>query len=118
MDPAYTWLPTLGSRWAPPNTAYAIGADYEPSGGPLRLVRLSDGLADTVFGFAPNDMIVPAAGVYDVSSASGFPIPADRRVVFDKRESVWHCAYLGHKKTQNALLGWLTGVDGASPARF
>jgi pimeloyl-ACP methyl ester carboxylesterase len=109
MDPADEWLKKLGARKSPTYSAYAVGADYEPTGGLLRLVRVPDGLADAVFGYAPNDMIVPAAGVYDATAASGFPIPQNQRVTFAKNENVWHCAYLGREKTQQALLGWLTG---------
>lgn len=112
MDPAATWLPTLGARQAAPHTSYAIGSDYEPSGGVLQLVRVPDAAADLVFGLLPNDMVVPATGVYDVSAA-GFPIPAERRVGFSRDEHVWHCAYFGQRKTQKALLDWLP-ADGAN----
>jgi pimeloyl-ACP methyl ester carboxylesterase len=122
MDPADEWLKKLGSRQSPPYTAYSIGADYEPTGGMLRLVRVPDSLADAVFGFAPNDMIVPAVGVYDAAATLGFPIPQERRVAFTKSEAVWHCAYIGREKTQQALLGWLTGdnaagAEASTPAR-
>jgi hypothetical protein len=116
MDPAADWLKTLGARSAPPYTAYSIGADFEPTGGLLQLVRVPNSLADAVFGFTPNDMVVPAEGVFDAPSAWGFPIPFDRRVAFAKSESVWHCSYLGREKTQQALLGWLTGPEGTHPA--
>jgi pimeloyl-ACP methyl ester carboxylesterase len=116
MDPANDWLSMLGGRSAPPHTAYAIGADYEPAGGLLQLVRVPNSLADIVFGLAPNDMVVPAGGVYDAGSAIGFPVPSERRVAFSKDEHIWHCAYFGQAKTANALLSWLPGADAADPA--
>lgn len=115
MDPDRDWLSALGKRPVPPHTAYTVGADYEPVGALLRLVRAPDALADLVFGFAPNDMVVPA-GVYDAGSAAGFPIPSERRVSFGKDENVWHCAYFGQQKTADALLGWLTADDRPEPS--
>lgn len=111
MDPAKDWLTKLGRRETLPHTAYAIGSDYEPSGGVLRLVRVPDELADRVFGMLPNDLVVPASGVHDAGSAEGFPIPPDRRVAFDKNESIWHCAFFGQQKTHRAMLDWLTAGD-------
>ncbi len=114
MDPANDWLTRLGRRAAPPLTGYAIDADYEPTGGLLKLVRLSDGFADKVFREAANDIVVPSGGVYDAGPALGFPIPRERRVSFDKTENVWHCAYFGQPKTGAALLRWLSGDAGAA----
>ena len=108
MDPANGWLSTLGARPTPPLTGYAIDADFEPVGGLMRLVRVPDGIADLVFGLAPNDVVVPAGGVHDAGSAFGFPIPPERRLSFSKSEHVWHCAYFGRPKTGSALLRWLT----------
>jgi hypothetical protein len=116
MDPANKWLPNLAARPAPPHTSYAIGSDYAPSGGVIQLVRVPDGLADLVFALQANDMVVPAGGVYDAGTAVGFPIPEPQRVAFSKKESVWHCAYFGQPKTQQALLDWLTGTDAAAPS--
>lgn len=107
MDPASGWLSTLGSRPAPPLTAYAVDADFAPAGGLLKLVRVPDGVADLVFGLAPNDVIVPAGGVYDAGSAFGFPIPPERRLSFGKSEHVWHCAYFSQKTTGEAVCKWL-----------
>ena len=45
-------------------------------------------------------------GVYDAGTASGFPIPPERRIVFSKDESVWHCAYSANRKPKTP---WLTG---------
>ncbi len=117
MDPANAWLPNLAARPAQPHTAYAIGSDYAPSGGVLQLVRVPDSLADLVFNFDANDMVVPAGGVYNPGSATGFPIPAERRIGFGKGESVWHCAYFGQSKTREALRTWLTGDDPAEPSQ-
>ena len=118
MDPANDWLRDLAARPARPHTAYAVGSDYAPTGGVIQLVRVADGLADVVFSFEANDMVVPAGGVYDAAPATGFPIPPERRIAFGKSESVWHCAYFGQRKTQDALLDWLTPADttGPSPA--
>jgi len=116
MDPANQWLRDLAARPARSHTAYAIGSDYAPSGGVLQLVRVPDGLADLVFSNDANDMVVPADGVYDAASATGFPIPAERRIAFSKSEGVWHCAYFGQHKTQQGLLDWLTGADAAAPS--
>lgn len=88
MDPAAKWLPTLGARPAAPHISYAIGSDYEPSGGVLQLVRVPNTVTDLIFGLLPNDMVVPAVGVYDVSAATGFPIPAEQRVGFGSGEHV------------------------------
>ncbi|OBH16039.1 hypothetical protein [Mycobacterium sp. E3247] len=107
MDPASGWLSALGAKPFPPFAGYAIDADFEPVGGLLKLVRVPDGIADLVFGLAPNDIVVPAGGVYDAGTALGFPIPRERTVSFAKDEHVWHCAYFGQQKTGSALLRWL-----------
>lgn len=109
MDPRKDWLPELGQRQAQPYTGYAIGSDYEPKGGLLKLMRGADGVADRVFGMLPNDVVVPSHGVYEAAGAAGFPVPAERRIGFDRHESIWHCAYFGQSRTSDALLNWLGG---------
>jgi pimeloyl-ACP methyl ester carboxylesterase len=117
MNPSADWLKELGKRPVLPHTAYAIDADYEPTGGLLRLVRVPDGVADMVFQRLPNDMVVPTDGVHDAGTAEGFPIAPERRLSLGRDEGVWHCSYFGKQKTSDALLEWLPGgaANGSSP---
>ncbi|WP_433032887.1 DUF7379 domain-containing protein [Actinomycetospora sp. CA-053990] len=97
---------------------YAIEANYEPEPRGRSPVRDAvDDLIDPIFHQQPNDIAVPTAGVGDPATArpvshrptsiTGFPVPADRRLVFDPGE-VWHLSYFQQPETRACLQRWLT----------
>ena len=97
---------------------YAIEANYEPDPRGHSPVRDAvDDLIDPIFHQQPNDIAVPTAGVGDPAAArpvshrptsiTGFPVPADRRLVFDPGE-VWHLSYFQQPETRACLQRWLT----------
>jgi hypothetical protein len=106
MHPNAEWLKQLGDRGGPGVEHFAIDADFEPTGGLLRLSRFADAVADRVFGGAPNDFVVPTAGVSAAEGRVGFPVPADRRLHFGTAEQAWHCSLFSRPQTGAALARW------------
>lgn len=113
MDPGGRFLRTLvADRDAGDDGAehYAVAADYEPSGSLLRLARgpVGNAVVDRVFGRAPNDLVVPTAGVYEGVPGGAFVVDPGRRLVLPASRAVHHSGYFRQADVAAALGGWLT----------
>lgn len=109
MRPGGDFLERLATADVP-GEWYAITADYEPPADTLaRLVRnvAVDLAVDRVFEKAPNDLVVPTTGVFDVADTPGFPIPEHRVHRFDASAGVTHTTYFAEPGTARALERWL-----------
>jgi hypothetical protein len=115
MDPDSSLYAGLGQYAGNAPLYYAVEANYEPAPGDLLGEGVND-LIDPVFHRQPNDVAVPSAGVGDPATVrptgprpttiTGFPIPADRRLVFDPAQ-VWHLTYFQQEQTRTHLRRWL-----------
>ncbi len=82
---------------------FALASDFEPQHAGLKKWA-ADVLLDFVLG-APNDFVVPTAGVYSDIGGGAFPIT--ERHEFDKSASVSHGGFFRHPVTHDNLRQWL-----------
>jgi pimeloyl-ACP methyl ester carboxylesterase len=106
MQPGCDFLTALDAG-SGPGSCFAVEADFEPTGSLASLLRLSDAVSDRAFGAAPNDLVVPTAGV----ATDGLRVPPEHRCDFDGTAHVWHCGYFSQPRTRECLLTWMTGSD-------
>ena len=92
-----------------PVEQYGIAADFTPSGGwrAMTMKNVENVMVDRVFGSAPNDLVVPTAGVYEGDDA--MRIREDRRLVLPKARGVYHGSFFGQRDVATRIAGWLTG---------
>ena len=87
---------------------FAVASDFTPRAPGLR-ERLADSVMDRVFGGVPNDLVVPAASVYEGERAPLFPIV--ERMVLTGDDAVGHSGYFAAPGVGRKMLEWL-GQDG------
>jgi hypothetical protein len=110
MYPKGDYLKRLNA--SPPNSSqyFIIGANFTPNDEALLArfaKRVADKLVDGIFG-EENDGVVPTRGSYESAPhTNGFPVNAERRVVFDKDDQIHHCNYFGKERTCKEILQWL-----------
>ena len=91
---------------------FAICANFEPNTpetAPLRTVikqKIGDALVDRIFKDAPNDLVVPTAGVF-TATGPHFPLDETSRLVFPSDRAIWHSAYFEQPETADRLRQWL-----------
>ncbi|MFT3970952.1 MAG: hypothetical protein QM695_11935 [Micropruina sp.] len=92
-----------------PVEQYGIAADFTPSGGwrAMTMKNVENVMVDRVFGNAPNDLVVPTAGVYQGEDA--MQIREDRRLVLPTTRGVYHGSFFGQRDVATQIAGWLTG---------
>jgi hypothetical protein len=109
MHPQGDYLRRLNS--SPPHQTqyYAITANFTPTVPALlpRFGRLvADKFIDSIFG-EENDGVVPTRGSYECSAgASGFPVPPERRALFEGKDQVHHCNYFANERLSQQLVTW------------
>ncbi|MDQ4070554.1 MAG: hypothetical protein M3203_13945, partial [Actinomycetota bacterium] len=89
----------------------AVAADYEPPPNTPRARWLRDAAIDVLFGWEPNDLIVPTTGVYSWNGARNFPIV--ERIVLPSDRAVDHSAFWTSPEAVNAFTTWLSADDAA-----
>jgi hypothetical protein len=113
MNPAGAYLKLVNR---PGNTAtryYAIAANFEPNTpgtAPLKTIikqKVGDAIVDRIFKDAPNDLVVPTAGVFTADGPT-FPLAATSCLVFPAERAIWHSAYFEQPETTDRLREWLT----------
>lgn len=84
----------------------AAAADYQPMVGRENawfLKKVADSAIDRIFQNAgadvPNDLVVPQLGVFENNGHPSFPIPENRRIVFEKEAGVWHSGFFAQPQT-------------------
>jgi hypothetical protein len=108
MNPGGPFLATLNQGPGGPEAYYALASNYEP---PPRsgLAAFRDAVTDSVFKGAPNDLIVPTAGVYELGAAAGnarFPVKEVRQ--FGPDASLDHSAFFTNRDGAGQIHAWLT----------
>ncbi|MFP5316695.1 MAG: CHAT domain-containing protein [Acidimicrobiia bacterium] len=98
-----------------PTRYRAIAADFEPLAGSGLATVARDTLVDGIFGFEPNDLIVPTASAYSWNGAAGFPV--SERLVLPPARSVDHSSFWTTPDVLETLATWLTPDEGALRAR-
>ena len=120
MDPDGKYMTKLNSGATKAQELFAIAADFEPAPGtPLfSLTRVADVTMDAIFQRNANDLVVPTAGVYE-NNAPDFPIPSERRFIFDSGSAVMHTHFFEESETRARLTDWLepTGTRDLAFAR-
>jgi hypothetical protein len=110
MYPGGEYLQRLNAGTNHQTRYYAMAADFKPKGASLLSRfgwKVADTLVDGVFGEA-NDGVVPTRGGYELeSAATGFPIQAERRVLFGKEDGVHHINYFGNPRVSQQIVTWL-----------
>lgn len=89
----------------------AIAADFEPLAGSGLATVARDTLVDGIFGFEPNDLIVPTASAYSWNGGAGFPVT--ERLVLPPARSVDHSSFWTTPEVLQALAAWLVPEEGA-----
>jgi hypothetical protein len=109
MDPDGPFLRDFLNRPAATTASYrAVAADYQPPArSPLSTVA-RNGVMDLVFGFEPNDLIVPMHGVYRLPGAARLPIA--ECLLFGPSQAVDHNGYWSVDELEAALRRWLVGA--------
>lgn len=109
MDPGCAFVRDLAAVPTGGTEYFGIGADYEPNDpGLLALVtkRVGDAVIDMVFDEAPNDLVVPEAGVFTVPG-SAFNVPTERRLAIAPDAGVMHTTMFSHPPVYNAVMAFL-----------
>ena len=109
MHPQGAFLGALNREGAGPAEYFAIAANYEAADRGLRALVSGavDNVADQVFGDAPNDLVVPTAGVYGKNGHARFPVPSERVLLFEPAQGVMHTSLFGQPAVSERLLAWL-----------
>lgn len=110
MDPSGNFLKALNVGDAPGSTYYAVAADFEPRNhglGALVAGTVADAAADSVFGDAENDLVVPQAGVFGRNGGGAFPIPDDRVLKIPAAAGATHITLFGRDDVGAKLIDWL-----------
>ncbi|HEX6596204.1 MAG TPA: CHAT domain-containing protein [Acidimicrobiales bacterium] len=89
----------------------AIAADFEPAPESGLAMVARDKLVDALFGFEPNDLIVPTASAFSWNGGPGFPV-ADRLVLPPSR-GVDHSSFWTTPEVVETLATWLSPDDAA-----
>lgn len=110
MRPGGEYLSRL-NQGSPGDDGYrAVSVDFKPQGGALGAVigqRLADHVLDTVFENAPNDLVVPEAGVWAANGSRGFPVEGRALLRVPASAGVIHTTVFGHPPVGESLLAWL-----------
>jgi pimeloyl-ACP methyl ester carboxylesterase len=107
MDPHGSDLTAFNDSPGSRATYRVVASDFEPpAGSSLGRIARDQG-TDFVFGAAPNDLVVPTLGAYQLPSTPGFPV-ADP-LVFPAEAGVDHSSYFGRSELAAKLLDWLPG---------
>ncbi len=109
MHPQGDFLGALNREGAGPAEYFAIAANYEATDRGLRALVSGaiDNVADQVFGDAPNDLVVPTAGVYGKNGHARFPVPSEQVLLFEPAQGVMHTSLFGQPAVSERLLAWL-----------
>jgi hypothetical protein len=107
MRPGNDFLDELDRSAIPGCTFFGLGGDFEPSGAGLgaAFCKAADSLIDRVFEDAPNDLVVPTAGMRAWQGA--VQIPDERFLSFPASRGVMHTSYFPQPETSASLLRWL-----------
>ncbi len=116
MDPEGDYLKALNMPGGTAVEGYAIASNFEPKAGTpwFKMTRLENAGIDAVFGQNANDLVVPRDGVFSGFSAAGFPIEAERCLLFGDtadggdNDAVIHTQFFSETRTQAAIVSWLT----------
>lgn len=111
MKPGGAFLQALNSAKKASAQYHAVTADFRTQDpGLLAFLKqaLVTAVRDSVFKEKLNDLIVPMAGVFEAGSSANFPIPENRRLVFQAEDGVMHTAYFQQRRTSEAILNWLS----------
>ena len=88
-------------------TYRVVTSDFEPpAGSPLGRIARNAG-TDIVFGDAPNDLVVPTTGAYELPDTAGFPVHDP--FVLPASAGVDHSSFFGRADVGERLLAWLPG---------
>ena len=105
-DAASGFLGMLNQARATPTRYRAIATDFEPSPQSGMAMVVRDKLVDGIFGFEPNDLIVPTASAYSFNGGPGFPV--SERLVLPPARGVDHSSFWTTPEVLDALAAWLT----------
>lgn len=107
MRPGNDFLTELDGPATPACALFGIGADFEPAGSGLgaAFCTAADSLVDRIFDQAPNDLVVPGAGM---RAWNGNPQISDPCYLdFSASRGVMHTSYFLQPETSDRLLKWL-----------
>jgi pimeloyl-ACP methyl ester carboxylesterase len=110
MLPGGDWIKGLNAAPKSAATYYAMAAQYMPSDDKLLMQLGKRALMmalNKVFG-ENSDMVVPTKGCYEGQFAAGFPIPADKHVLYPPTEGIHHINFFQQEKVNEQLRVWLT----------
>ena len=107
MCPGNEFLDELDRATLSDCTLFGLGGDFEPARAGLGAAFCSaaDSLIDRVFDDAPNDLVVPAAGMRNWNGA--LRIADERFLDFPASRGVMHTSYFPQPETSVSLLEWL-----------
>jgi hypothetical protein len=110
MHPQGAFLAALNRDGASAAEYFAIAANYQATDRGLRslVTGTVDNVLDQVFGDAPNDLVVPTAGVHAKNGDANFPVQDDRVLLFEPAQGVMHTGLFEHPAVSEKLLAWLT----------
>ena len=110
MHPEGTFLAGLNRASASGAEYFAIAANYQATDRGLRALVTGtvDNVLDQVFGDAPNDLVVPTAGVHAKNGDGNFPVQEDRVLLFEPAQGVMHTGLFEQPAVSEKLLAWLT----------
>ncbi|CAN7750890.1 caspase family protein [Variovorax sp. LjRoot84] len=119
MNPKGNFLEAMNVPGAQGADYFAIASDFEPKAGTpfFSLRRAEDLTADSIFGHAANDLVVPQEGVFAKNGAGGFPITEARCLRFGPSDGVIHTEFFGEPRVQAKLLEWLEPAAANDGAR-
>lgn len=107
MDPRGTDLADFNTSPGSTATYRVISSEFEPPpGSSLGRIARDKGM-DIVFEGAPNDLVVPTLGAYDLPGTAGFPVPDP--FVLSAELGVDHSSFFGREDVNAKLLEWLPG---------
>lgn len=110
-----SFLSMLNSPRAHGTRYRAVAADYEPPRGSPKARWLRDAAIDALFGWEPNDLIVPTASAYAWNGAQNFPVT--ERVVLSSERAVDHSTYWTAPEALDAFRTWLSADVSALQAK-
>lgn len=112
MHPQGAGLQRINSSGQPATEYYTLGANFSPDDNPAWIKRLclqaGDKLVDKIFQ-SENDLVVPTLGTYQAGHNSyAFPIPSERRHVYEKEYGIHHCNFFAHEDVRKKILKWVS----------